>query len=235
MKSNKSIVSRKGASGKKKVNREERDESPRRLPALVDQLQTGFVFRYITTATFTGAFSVTPGMLLDSWFIAGTATTAYQLFDFVRVKKVVVRAMAVGQQIATSVPVPFSPTCTVGVEYMGLSSGIFGGGRQKSDSALGYDDAALVSLAPDPMSQAAQFQPNGGSSFFTIRAVDQFGNPLAGAVIDVHVVLKNSGDINPAAIANPRTGMTPGNLYFGGLDGNPLATTQARSAFIPRF
>lgn len=228
-------MSRSLRKGKKNVNREERDESPKRLPALVDQLQVGFVFRYITTATFAGAFSVTPGMLLDSWFIAGTATTAYQLFDYVRVKKVVVRAMAVGQQIASGVTIPFSPTCTVGVEYMGLSSGSFGGGRQKSDSAMGYDEPALVSLAPDPKSQAAQFQPNGFSSILTIRAVDQFGNPLAGAVIDVHVVLKNSGDINPAAIANPRAGMTPGNLYFGGLDGNPLATTQARSAFIPRF
>lgn len=217
------------------VERTARDENPRALPPLVDQLQCGFVFRYITTAVFAGAFSVTPGMLLDSWFIAGTATTAYQLFDFVRVKKVVVRAMAVGQQIASGVTVPFAPTCTVGVEYMGLSSGVFGGGRQKSDSSMGYDEPAMVSLAPDPMSQAAQFQPNGGSSYFTVRAVDQFGNALAGAVIDVHVVLKNSGDINPAAIANPRAGMTPGNLYFGGLDGNPLATTQARSAFIPRF
>ncbi len=232
MKKNNTISRR----GKKKfLDREARDESPKRLPALVDQLQVGFVFRYITTATFGGAFSVTPGMLLDSWFIAGTATTAYQLFDYVRVKKVVIRAMAVGQQIASGVPVPFAPTCTVGVEYMGLSSGSFGGGRQKSDSAMGYDEPALVSLAPDPKSQAAQFQPSGGSSILTIRAVDQFGNALAGAVIDVHVVLKNSGDINPAAVSNPRTGMTPGNLYFGGLDGNPLATTQARSAFIPRF
>jgi len=216
---------------KKHINKYERDEIPRSLPSIVDQLQIGFVFRFITTSAFGGAFNVTPSNLLDCWFVAGTATTAYQLFDFVRVKKVVVRALAAA---AAPTAVSYTPLCTVGVEYVGLSSGSFGGGRQASNSSMSYDVPAIVSLGPDPASQAAQFQPSGGSSIFAVRAIDGAGAAVVGACIDVHVVLKNSGDVNPSAVGVARSGLTPGNLYYGGLDGQVLASTQARSAFIPR-
>jgi len=220
---------RKSKSGADQERRLARDQIPRDIPSLEDQLCVGFVFRFVTTSAFTGALGVAPQNLLDAWFIAGTATNAYQLFDFVRVKKVVVRAMGIAD-----VSVSAAPFASVGIEYYGLSAGSFSGGRQKEDSSLGYDRPAYVELAPDPHSQVAQFQPSGGSSIFGIRAVSQSGNPLYGALIDVHVVLRNSADVNPAAVAVARAGLTPGALYFGGLDGNPLSTTAARSTFQKR-
>lgn len=216
-------------------SREARDEIPSKLPQVVDQLSMTFVYRFVTqNLLFTGAFAVTPGMLLDAWFIAGTATNSYQLFDFVKVRKVVIRSMGYPKAFLAGTNNGNPPCATVGVEFMGLSTGSVAGGRQKSDTSLGFDQPAMVSLKPDPMSQAAQYQQNTGSTIFTVRAVDQDANALAGTIIDVHVSLRNSGDVNPAAVANARAGLTPGNLYFGGLDGNPLATTAARSVFIPR-
>ena len=212
-------------------SRLDRDMIPQSLPQLQDQLAVAITLRFVTTEAFAGQFSVTPYNLLDAWFIAGQPTAAYQLFDFVRVKRVTIRALG-GIYSASSATK--TPMTTVGVEFFGLSSGTYGGGKQKSDSALGLTYPAMVSLAPDPKSQVAQFQPVGGSSMFAVRAVDQGAQPIVGAVIDVDVVYRNSADVNPAAVAVARAGLTAGEMYFGGLDGNPLATTAARSVFNRR-
>lgn len=203
---------------------------PAKLPQLTDQLNFGFTYRFITTATFTGVVSVSASNLLDAWFVAGTATTAYQLFDFVKIRRVIVRAMG-GSANFTNEPA----ACTVGVEYVGLGAGSYAGGRQKSDSSLGVTNPAMVSLAPDPMSQAAQYQASNGNTLFVVRAVDGYSAAgIVGAVIDVEVSLRNSGDVSPSALGVARAGLTPGNLYYGSLDGQALATTVVRSAFFPR-
>lgn len=217
------------------TNRVSKDMVPRTLPQLQDQLAIGFVYRFVTTNNFSGTMAVSTTNLLDAWFIAGTATNGYQLFDFVRVKKVVIRSCGVAQPYVAAVSNPSGPMATVGVDFVGLAIGSQSGGRQKSNSSMGYDVPAYVSLKPDPMSQAAQFQQSNGNTLFNIRAVDENTNALAGTVIDIHVTLRNSGAVNPAAIATARAGMTSGNLYFGGLDGLGVTTTQARSTFIPRF
>lgn len=194
----------------------------------------GFVFQYVATNNFSGAFAVSFGNILDGWFVAGTATTAYQLFDFVRIKKVVVRSMGVQQPYSAGVQNPAPPMCTVGIEYYGLNVGNLGNGKQKVQTALGYDTPAYVELAPDPESQVAQFQPTSSVTAFAIRAVDQNSQALAGTVVELHVVLRNSSDVNPAAVSSARAGLQPGDLYFGGLDGQPTATTQMRSTFQRR-
>ncbi len=174
--------------------------------------------------------SVSFANLLDAQFIAGTATTAYQLFDFIRIKRITVRAMA---RVNNAGGNGFD-CATVSVEFPGLSTGSFGGGKQIANSQLGSAEPVLVSIRPDPKSPLAQFQPTSGNTAFFIRAVDALGNALSGCVIDVDVVLRNSGDVNPAALGVARAGLTSGNIYFGGLDGQTDATTAARSAFIPR-
>jgi len=194
---------------------------------LADQLMTGFTLRFTTQGNWPGSYTVTWQNLLDSWFVAGTATTAYQLFDFVKVKKVTIRAMGVpdGAHLAQS--------AIVGVEFPGLIGGQFGSGKQRVGSGIGADKPAYVSLKPDALSQSAQFQPSTSNPAFIVRAVDGLRSPLYGAMIDVQVVFKNSGDISPAALGTARAGLTAGNLYFGGLDGLATANTIAKSSFIP--
>lgn len=207
-----------------------RDENPHIPPPLTDQLSVGFVLRFITTAQWSGSLTVTYGNLLDSWFVAGTATTAFQLFDFVKVKKVTIRAMGVP---ATFGPPVLMPSATVGVEFPGLVGGQFGSGKQRTGSGVGYDEPAYVSVRPDPMAQSAQFQPSTANAAFIVRATDGARIGIEGAIIDVHVAFKNSGDINPAAVSTARAGLTAGLIYFGGLDGLAPANTVARTAFIP--
>lgn len=205
-----------------------RDADPRLLPSVTDQLSVGMVLRFSTTTNWTGSYTVTYQNLLDAWFVAGTATTAYTLFDFVKIKKVVVRCMGVAEN-----GVAILPSATVGVEFPGLVGGQFGSGKQRSNSGMGYDEPAFISVKPDRMSQSAQYQPNTANAAFVVRAVDGFRSPLAGAIIDVHVAYKNSADTTPASVATARAAMTSGELYFGGLDGLALANTVAQTLFIP--
>ncbi len=188
--------------------------------------------RFVTTNNFSGAMSVTGQNLIDAWYLAGTATNAYALFDYVRVKRVTVRGMAVPNIAA---PDQITSAATVAVEFFGLSSNSISGGKQKSNTQIGQTMPAYVTLKPDPQSQAAQFQVAGANTLFSIRAVDANANPLTGAIIDVEVVFRNSANVNPSAVATARAGMTPGGLYFNGLDGLTDASTAARSTFVPRI
>ncbi len=167
--------------------------------------------------------------LLDAWFIAGTATNAYDLFDFVKLKRVTIRAIGLGQAASA-----FVPSATVAVEFYGLGVGVETSGKQKSNTSLGYDTPAYVTIAPDPRSQAAQYHASNTGAIFGVRAVDANGTALPGAVIDVELVFRNAANVNPTAVATARAGLTAGEVYFGGLDGAVDASTQARSAFVPR-
>lgn len=224
--------------GQKKVrpdrgrDRLARDERPAELPQVTDQLSVGFKLRFVTTNAFTGSLAVTAGNLLDAWYVSGTATTAYQLFDFVRVKKVTVRGMAVPN---INAPDQIASAATVSVEFYGIAANTITGGKQRSNSQIGQTEAAFVSLKPDPRSQAALFQANNTNAIFVVRAVDANSNPLTGCYIDIDVVYRNSADVNPAALATARAGMTSGNLYFNGMDGLTDAATAARSTFVPRI
>jgi len=203
-----------------------RDEDPAHLPMLTDQLSVGFTLRFQTTTAWPGSYTVTYENLLDAWFVAGTATTAYQLFDFVKIRRVTVRAMGVpsGQIMGSAL---------VGVEFPGLVGGQFGSGKQRVGSGVGTTVPAYVSVKPDLQSQAAQYQPSTANAAFIVRAVDGLRTGIYGAIIDVEVSYKNSGDISPAAVTTARAGLTAGNLYFGGIDGLATANTIAKSSFIP--
>jgi len=205
-----------------------RDQNPLQLPQLTDQLCVGFTFRFVTTpVNATPYVDVTAQNLLDAWFLAATATSGKQLFDFIRIKRITIRATGnnvVGSGAALQAGV------TVGVEFPGLVAGSLGGGKARQCSGLGMEPA-MVSVVPDRLSQAAQFQPSSNAVVATLRITDYSGAWCAGALIDVECVLKNTPDISPASIASAPAGMVAGNLYFGGIDGGRLAATKAKSVF----
>ncbi len=208
-----------------------RDMVPTRLPQLQDQIHQSITLRFTTTGTGAATqCTVTFQNLLDSWLIAGTATVGYQLFDFVKVRRVIVRALAGAPQGSSE-----GSGCTVGIEFPGLVAGSNAGGKQASDSTLGTALPAMVSLRPDKLSAAGFWQASSGNVAFVVRAVDSGSTVVIGAIIDVELSFKNSGDVNPSIIASAIAGATPGSIYFGGLDGARLAATWARSVFIPRI
>ncbi len=206
----------------------EKDMVPDRLPQINDQLAVGKTLRFITTGGAGGTTSTTVTFenLLDAWFLAGTATNGYQLFDYVKIKRVTVRAVcSVSGQVSV----------TVGVEFPGLVLGSSGSGNQASDTTIGSAKIAMCSLKPRTNNPAGQWQPSSSAAAFVVRATNSDNTICTGAVIDVELAYKNSADINPAAIASPAAGMNAGNLYYGGIDGGRLGATWARSAFVPRI
>lgn len=208
------------------------EHSANRLPQLTDQLSTGITLRFITTGTGGSASTtITFTNLLDAWCLAASATVAYQLFDFVKVRRVTVRAVASAQSGSANLAGP----ATVGVEFPGLVVGTQAGGKQASQSELGTAQIACCSLVPDRMSAAAQWQASTSNVAFVVRAVDATGGILIGSIIDVELSYKNSADVNPAIVTSPVAGATGGNLYFRGIDGAQPAATWARSAFVPRI
>jgi len=205
-----------------------RDMVPDQMPQVNDQLGTGITLRFCTTGIGgSTSASVSFQNLLDAWFIAGTATTAYQLFDFVRVRRVTVRA--------TSGANSGGSTVTVGIEFPGLVAGGNGGGKQASNSQTGISKTAYVSLVPDRLSAAAFWQPSSADNAFVVRSTDENNSICLGTIIDVELSYKNSADVSPAALQSAIAAATPGNIYFGGLDGARLAATWARSVFVPRL
>ncbi len=209
-------------------SRVERDIQADRLPQINDQLSVGKILRFTTTGGAGGTTSTTVTFenLLDAWFIAGTATNGYQLFDFVKIKRVTIRAVS---SVASQVSV------TVGIEFPGLVLGASGSGNQASETTLGNAKIAMCTLKPGKDSPAGKWQPSSSAAAFVVRATNSDNTVCTGAIIDVELAYKNSADISPAALASAPAGMIAGQLYYGGIDGGRLAATWARSVFIPRI
>lgn len=204
---------------------------PQRMPEVRDQLEHRITMRYSTTGTGGAVFTaVTFQNILDSWLIATSATTAVQLFDFVKINKVTVRAIPYAPIATVEVP-----SVTVGIEFPGLVVGVQGAGNQVSNTGQGDAFPAYCELRPGRMASAGFWQASTGNVAFAVRATNNDGSVCVGAIIDCDYSFKNSGDVNPAAIASAIAGATTGELYFGGLDGARLAATWARSVFIRRI
>ncbi len=199
----------------------------------VDQLSIGFTLRYITTGYgSTPSVGVTFANLLDSWMIATSATTGFQLFDFIKIKRVTIRA--VSNPGFAGAGALAGPAVTVEASFTGLVAGAQGSGKRVSDSAMGVNSMAMVSLTPGPDTLAGKWQPSSNDIAFVLRAIDFQGNPTVGAVIDVDVALKNEPDVNPVAVSSPVAGLVAGNLYYRGIDGGPPGGTWAKPAWGPR-
>lgn len=206
------------------------------LPQLVDQLQTGMTLRFVTTGNVNSAsVTITFQNLLDSWCVAVSATAARQLFDFIKIKRVTLRAVQNTAASGVGSTGVLGQGCTVGIEFPGLVAGTNAGGKQASDSALGTANVAVVSLRPDRMSAAAQWQASTGNVAFVLRSTDVSGNLVVGSIIDVQCAFKNSADVSPAAVASAVTGATTGGIYFRGIDGSFPSATWARSVFPERI
>jgi hypothetical protein len=210
------------------------ESNPQRLPQLTDQLSTGITLRFTTTGTGGSASTtVTFQNLLDAWCIAVSSTAGYQLFDFVKVRRVTVRAVS-NPGLAGNVSF-LGAQATVGVEFPSLVAGTQAGGKQASQTEMGTASIACCSLSPGRMTAAGMWQASSGNVAFVVRAVDWNQNVIVGAIIDVELSYKNSADVNPAACASALTGATTGAIYFRGIDGAAPAATWARSTFVPRI
>lgn len=163
--------------------------------------------RYITNSAIVQ--SVTFQNLLDTLLVAATATTAFDVFYAVKVRRV--------QLWAT----PLLGTSTsVGVTFGGAAAGQIGDQKIHTDTSMGIQPAH-VAARPASKSLASDYQLSTAGQAMLLTG------PL-GTVVDVELSFVGAF-ANPIAAQNAIVGGSAGAFYTRGLDGLAIATTK----FVP--
>jgi len=163
------------------------------------QITWNKVMRFTSIAAAVGT-QITYQDLLDTILFATTATAPYQIFNFVRIKRVSVWGQA-ALGTPSSVQVVFNGTTIVG------DAGIH------TDTSLGVLPACVH--ARPGKAVASLFQLSGSAFQITCPA---------GSVIDVELEMRDAIGLAVAAQA-ASVGATVGGIFYRGLDGNATATT----------
>jgi len=174
------------------------------------ELRHSVTLRFVSNAAVNHA--ITFQNLLDTMIVAATATSAFDVFQAVKVRRVRMWSMpAIGG------------ASSVSVEFSGITAGVIGDQQIHTDTSMGVQPAH-VDARPNARSLAADFQLSSSAVAFSLRA------PAAGTVIDVELSFRGQF---AAAVAtqNNAAGATAGAFYLRGLDG--LAT--ATSVFVPEY
>ncbi len=173
-------------------------------PTIGNQLLTvNKLMRFTASSAFDA--NITFLDLLDTWLVAATATTGYDLFQAVKVNSVEVWALpTIGQ------------ASTVAVQFGSLSTGFVGDRSVHTDTSMGIEPAHVIAR-PNKKSLASQFQVGNNVVAFTLTCP-------AGSVIDVNLTFKSSLQYSLAAQGS-LSGATAGYQYFRGLDGEVKAST----------
>jgi hypothetical protein len=170
------------------------------------QLATSRRLRFSVTTALTEA-PITFQNLLDTIAVATSATTAQDLFTHVKVKAVEMWSVPVVGNVAL-----------VACAFTGISAGAAGTGRVISDTSMGIQPAHIIAR-PERMSQVGQYQPSGAKVAFELTC------PV-GAIIDLVVSFRNALDNGATATQNVPVAASGGQLFYRGLDGLAIATTQ---------
>jgi hypothetical protein len=162
--------------------------------------------RFVSNAAFAG--SITFQNLLDLVLVGTSATLLADLFFAVRCNSVELFSLpAIGG------------ASTVTLIYSGATVGASGDQKTYTDTSMGIEPAH-VKASPDRLTQAGQFQPSSADVAFTMQIP-------TGTVVDVSLTLRNPIDgAGPLAAQNSGVAVNIGQLYYRGLDGKAVATTQ---------
>jgi hypothetical protein len=183
---------------KKRVIKKKENLSP---PSLTTSLSVGHTFRFQAVAASAG-FTFTTTFLGDLMCVAATTTSAYQLANAVKLRKIEMW----GPPSSSLVPV------TVSADFAGSTSGAYGPSRIRSDTSVGATRVAHLVVKPPKDSQVSQWQ----------SAIS--GNQLAtlvfpaGAIIDIHYTMTVRDTASVQAVTGAVAGATVGQVYVRALD-----------------
>lgn len=190
---------------------------PQNLPQITHRQRLRF--------SWSGATDASPGLisfqdLCDSIWVAATATTGFQLFDYVRINSVDLYASS-GSSSPASV-------CCI---FSGTTTGVLGSGEAKQDTAVATD-VAHVHAVPSKRSLASMWQA--GSTNSVCMRLSSYSNAAATkvalpCVVDVDLSFKMSDLVAAQAVANAPSGATAGEVYYRSLDG----TAGNSGPFVP--
>jgi hypothetical protein len=146
--------------------------------------------------------SITPQNILDTLLVATSATVGFNLFDIFRVRQVEVWGLA-----ALGTP------STITVLF---TTALTGDQSIHTDTSLGVKPA-YVKAIPSDKSLASFFSETSNASLFTVTCP-------AGSILDLSCDFKTT-NAQATAAQNAIVGATTGELYYRGLDGVAIATT----------
>jgi len=149
--------------------------------------------------------SITYQNLLDTILLATTAIAPYQLFETVKVRKVMIWSQG-----------PIGTPTTVSLQFNGQTAGSQGDRKVHTDTSLGVRPA-FISASPSSVSLASKYQPSSTAVAFTLTAP-------AGSIIDVCLTFNDSPGTATAA-QNASVGSVVGSVGFRGLDGLAASAT----------
>lgn len=178
-------------------------------PHIANNLRLGFQYTGQNSPS-----SITFNSLANSIIIATSATAGVCLYDAVRIKSVEITAT------------PAQGTYgTVRVSWPGVTVGTTGSTNYRSSTSDGILPA-YVKMSPPRGSQAGQWQPAAsGAVAFTLSSLLQ-GTTALICTVYVDVEFAMNEDVGSLAAGNALLAATAGQVYYRGLDGLAIATTQ---------
>lgn len=153
------------------------------------------------TSLATASTNISFQNLLDTMLVATSATAGFDLFEFVKIDKIEIWALA-----ALGTP------STVEVNFTTAT----GDANVHTDTSLGVKPA-YVKAVPARKSLASFYQLSNAGNAFQLTAP-------AGSIIDIKMRFKSSS-FAPQAAQNALVAATTGEFYWRGLDGIAMATT----------
>ncbi len=168
-------------------------------PSFSPSVLVSKTFRFQSNAVATTA--ITFSNLLDIWNVAATATTAYRLFDRVRIRRIEVWAVG-----ATNVP------ATIYIDWAGITVGSAGPSLRVSDTSVGSTTPAHINAKPPSTAACSLWQAQSTNVAFFISG------PI-NTIIDLHLSGYVDDNGSGTSVVAAPAGATPGANYFRGLDG----------------
>jgi len=194
----------------KKGRRQGQNQSLSHPPQLNGvELRHSTAIRFVTNAAILA--NITYQNLLDTILVAATATTGFDVFQSVKIRRVRVWAVPILGQ-ATS----------VSVEFAGTTAGLTGDQVIHTDTSMGIQPAH-VDARPNVRSLASNYQVSSANLAFALTCP-------SGSVVDVELSFRAQYNVAVAA-QNALVAATAGAFYLRGLDGLGVAT----SKFTPEY
>lgn len=163
--------------------------------------RTRRTLRYQSNAGFT-AQAITWADLLDTIYMAGTATTGYRLFEAVKINSICMYA-----QGATA------NTTSLVLVYGSTQAGFQGDDKVWTATSMGIAQPCVLRTRPDPKSLSSMFQYSS-----TVANAFTMSGP-AEAIIDIDLTYVQNIFRAGAAIQQAPVGASAGEIYIGQLDG----------------
>ncbi len=149
----------------------------------------------------TGTSTLSAKSLGDLWCFATAAGTAYQLAEFVRIRKI---------EMWCSPPSSLVPS-VISIDWVGATPGLFGNSRKVIDTTIGFEPAHVVMKPPQGLQTGQWLSASDTSNIVQLQYA-------AGTTIDLTYDMVVRDNASVQAVSAGLAGATIGANYIRALD-----------------